>query len=195
MTLGVGCPSALLLLLNGFSSLQQTTHISEILRTILCVCVFFSLQFKEFCLEQYPCTVCWCVPCRTMVPPIRSYSEARMAGSWRNSSSGRISTGSGSQSSQGHNSYSSDSTDSGYVDMPAAFCGRSTGRSERMTRQDYEDLEKLVVKHFDKKFSFAPPLRDWKLPEPSEMFVAERWKVSDWKSLSCGLRVVVACRT
>jgi len=78
--------------------------------------------------------------------------------------------------------------------MPAAFCGRSTGRSEKMTRQDYEDLEKLVVKHFDKKYSFTPPLRDWKLPEPSEMFVAERWKVSDWKSLSCRLRVVVACQ-
>lgn len=116
-----------------------------------------------------------------------------MAGSWRNSSSGRISTGSGFQSGQGHNSYSSDSTDSGYGDMPAAFCGRSTGRSERMTRQDFEELEKLVVKHFEKKFNFIPPLQDWKLPEPGEMFVAERWKVSDWKSLSCRLRVVIAC--
>jgi hypothetical protein len=78
--------------------------------------------------------------------------------------------------------------------MPAAFYGRGTGRSEKMTRQDYEELEKMVAKHFDKKFSFAPPLRDWKLPEPSEMFVAERWKVSDWKYLSCRLRVVVACQ-
>jgi len=116
-----------------------------------------------------------------------------MAGSWRNGSFGRISTGSGSQSSQGHNSYSSDSTDSGYGDMPAAFYGRSSGRSEKMTRQDFEELEKLVEKYFDKKFSFAPPLRDWKLPEPREMFVAERWKVSDWKPLSCRLRVVIAC--
>lgn len=128
-----------------------------------------------------------------MMPPIRSCVEARTAGSWRNSSSGRNSTGSGSQSSQGRNSCSSDSTDSGYGDMPAAFCGRSSGRSEKMTRQDFEELEKLMVKHFDKKFSFAPPLRDWKLPEPREMFVAERWKVSDWKSISCRLRVVIAC--
>jgi hypothetical protein len=117
-----------------------------------------------------------------------------MTGSWRNGSSGRISTGSGSQSCQGHNSCSSDSTDSGYGDMPAAFYGRSTGRCEKMTRQDYEELEKLVVEYFDKKFSFAPPLQDWKLPPPSEMFVAERWKVSDWKSLPCKLRVVVACQ-
>lgn len=171
---------------------RQPLSVKFCLPFCVCACVF--LQFKEFCLKQYPCTVCSCVPCRTMVPPIRSCSEARMTGSWRNSSSGRISTRYGSQSCQGHNSYSSDSTDSGYGDMPAAFCGRSTGRSEKMTRQDYEELEELVMKHFDKKFSFAPPLWDWKLPEPSEMFVAERWKVSDWKSLSCRLRVVVACQ-
>lgn len=102
-----------------------------------------------------------------------------MTGSWRNCTSGRISSGSGFQSCKGHNSFSSDSTDSSYGDMPTAFCGRSTGRYEKMTRQDYENLEKLVAKHFDKKFSFAPPLQDWRLPEPSQMFVAERWKVSD----------------
>jgi hypothetical protein len=48
-----------------------------------------------------------------------------------------------------------------------------------MTRQDYEDLEKLVLKYFDKKFYFSPPLCNWTLPEPSEMFVAGRWKVSE----------------
>lgn len=38
MTLGVGYPSVLLLILNGFNSLQLTTHVSEILLTILCMC-------------------------------------------------------------------------------------------------------------------------------------------------------------
>jgi hypothetical protein len=114
-----------------------------------------------------------------MLQPSRFCGQADMTGSWRNCTSGRISSGSGFQSCKGHNSFSSDSTDSSYGDMPTAFCGRSTGRYEKMTRQDYENLEKLVAKHFDKKFSFAPPLQDWRLPEPSQMFVAERWKVSD----------------
>jgi hypothetical protein len=48
-----------------------------------------------------------------------------------------------------------------------------------MTRQDYEDLEKLVLKYFDKKFYFSPPLCTWTLPEPNEMFLADKWKVSE----------------
>lgn len=59
-----------------------------------------------------------------------------------------------------------------------------------MTRQDFEELEKLVEKYFDKKFSFAPPLRDWKLPEPREMFVAERWKEGRLQILKNGLNRV-----
>ncbi|GFG29900.1 hypothetical protein Cfor_09920 [Coptotermes formosanus] len=125
-----------------------------------------------------------------MLPPIRSCTEADAPGSWRNCSSGRIPSGSGPQLCKGHNSSSSDSTDSGYGDMPAAFCGRSTGRYEKMTRQDYEDFEKLVGKHFDKKFGFAPPLQDWRLPEPSEMFVAERWKDARLQTLKDELNSV-----
>jgi hypothetical protein len=48
-----------------------------------------------------------------------------------------------------------------------------------MTRQDYEDLEKLVLKYFDKKFYFSSTLCNWTLPEPNKMFLADKWKVSE----------------
>jgi cap2 methyltransferase len=46
----------------------------------------------------------------------------------------------------------------------------------RMIRSEHKELEQLVLQHFGKKFYFSPPLRNWTLPEPSEMFVASRWK-------------------
>lgn len=103
-----------------------------------------------------------------------SRTEAKRQLSWRNDSSG-----SSLHCHKGPNSYTSDSTDSSYGDLPTAFCGHSSGNYEKMTRQDYEDLEKSVLKYFDKKFYFSPPLYNWTLPEPSEMFVADRWKVSE----------------
>lgn len=81
----------------------------------------------------------------------------------------------------GHDSYSSESTDSMYGDLPAAFSGRSSRNYEKMTRKDYEELEKVVFEYFDKKFYFRPPLEKWTLPEPCKMFVADRWKVSEHK--------------
>jgi hypothetical protein len=75
--------------------------------------------------------------------------------------------------------HSSESTDSTYEDLPASFSGRSNRNCERMTRKDYEELEKEVLGYFDKKFYFRPPLQNWKLPEPSKMFVADKWKVSE----------------
>jgi hypothetical protein len=102
-------------------------------------------------------------------------TEAEGQLSWQNGSSGWSSSGSG----PGPVSYSRDSMDSSFGDLPTTFCGRSGGNYEKMTRQDYEELEKLVLKHFDKKFYFSPPLCNWTLPEPNEMFVADRWKVSE----------------
>lgn len=74
---------------------------------------------------------------------------------------------------------SSKSTDGVFGDIPASFSGRSNRNCERMTRNDYEELENEVLKYFDKKFYFRPPLQDWKLPEPSKIFVADGWKVSE----------------
>jgi hypothetical protein len=97
---------------------------------------------------------------------------------WRDGLSGQSSSRSGFQSYRRHNSYSSESSNSVYGDLPMAFSGRSNGNCEKMTRQDYENLEKLVLKYFDKKFYFKPPIQNWTLPEPSKMFTADRWKVS-----------------
>jgi cap2 methyltransferase len=45
-----------------------------------------------------------------------------------------------------------------------------------MQNQYSEDLEELVLRHFEKKYYFCPQLHHWKLPEPAEMFVASGWK-------------------
>jgi hypothetical protein len=91
---------------------------------------------------------------------LSSWEEERLH---RNSSSGQ----------------SSESTDGVYGDLPASFSGRSNRNYERLTRKEYEELEKEVLDYFDKKFYFRPPLQNWKLPEPSKMFVADKWKVSE----------------
>ncbi|PNF33148.1 hypothetical protein B7P43_G14451, partial [Cryptotermes secundus] len=114
-----------------------------------------------------------------------SRTEAKGQQSWQNSSSG--------SSLRYHNgpiSYSSDSTDSSYRDLPTAFCGRSSGNYEKMTRQDYEYLEKSVLEYFDKKFYFSPPLCNWRLPGPSEMFFADRWKDESLQKLKDELNSV-----
>jgi cap2 methyltransferase len=53
------------------------------------------------------------------------------------------------------------------------------------------DLEKVVQRHFEKKYSFCPQLGDWKLPEPSEMFVASRWKVERLQMLKDELKILM----
>ncbi|XP_069682597.1 cap-specific mRNA (nucleoside-2'-O-)-methyltransferase 2 isoform X1 [Periplaneta americana] len=98
--------------------------------------------------------------------------------SWRNSSGSsptRSNLGSSFQSYKCHNSHF-DNTEGVYGDLPTSFTGRSYGSFEKMTRQDYENLERRVLEYFDKKFYFNPPIQNWHLPEPSNMFVAEKWK-------------------
>jgi hypothetical protein len=107
-----------------------------------------------------------------------SMTEQKGQPSWRDASSHWSGSGS-SQSHKGPNSHSSDSTDSGYGHLPTTFCGRSSGNYGKMKRQDYEDLEKLALNYFEKKFCFSPSLCNWTLPEPNKMFLADKWKVSE----------------
>jgi cap2 methyltransferase len=53
------------------------------------------------------------------------------------------------------------------------------------------DLEKIVRRHFEKKYYFCPQLCDWKLPEPTEMFVARGWKVDRLQMLKDELKILM----
>ncbi|KAJ9593433.1 hypothetical protein L9F63_015019, partial [Diploptera punctata] len=85
--------------------------------------------------------------------------------SWRNNSSRY----------KRQSSYSSDNSDRS-AELPSSFHGRGSGNYEKMTRQDYEALEEKITDYFSKKFYFQPPMKNWTLPGPESMFVAEKWK-------------------